>query len=69
MYLMRTRSALKSRCLAALSMDCAGSGRAVSARLSLGDSERSRLFAALLGLLKRDDLQVKRSDVRPLVVP
>ena len=55
---------IESRCLAALSMDCAEVAVRFLPRLSLGDSERSRLFAALLGLLKRDDLQVKRSDVQ-----
>merc|ERR1719460_2034149 len=55
---------IESRCLAALSMDCADVAVRFLPRLSLGDAGRSRLFAALLGLLRRDDLQVKRSDVQ-----
>ena len=55
---------VEGRCLAALSMDCAAVAVRFLPRLSLGDGERSRLFAALLGLLKRDDLQVKRTDVQ-----
>ena len=60
---------ISKRCLAALQLP---GPDAVAVRFlkvpalhaSLGDDERSRVFAALLGLLRRDGLAVKRSEVQ-----